>query len=178
MRHGRWVLAAAVMLLAACGSETPEEGEDVADAAGADTSPLLVLSSGDAPAAEAPAAEAAGGGAAEPAAAAVTGGDPVVEIRAFGDWYRAVIIDETAIADPLDLEAIGRSVCEGLTPCRAALWYDATKAPTGLPVAADQLVEQVFAFGRSAEGSEQIQWDCDRFPELEADHSCLPKPLF
>ena len=167
-RRVPWVLAA-VLLLAACGDDEPSGGAPVAaepDAAG------------DAPAEAAP--EAVGEPAAEPEpAAAVDPGElePIIEIRELNDWYRAVLIDERAIADPRDLEPIGREICEGMAPCRAAMWYDAEAAPAGLPVDEVNLRAQVFGFGRTMDGAENILWNCNVFPQFEAERSCLPRPM-
>jgi hypothetical protein len=146
------------MLLAACGGD--DEPEDAPSAAAE--------------------SEGAGERAVEPEpAAAVNPGDfqPIIEIRELNDWYRVVLIDERAIADPRDLEAIGRQICEGLAPCRAAMWYDAEAAPAAFPIDELNLRAQVFGFGRTIDGAENILWNCNVFPQFEAERSCLPRPM-
>jgi hypothetical protein len=142
---------AALLFVAAC-----DNGEPAAD------------TPADKPSAAAPAAD-----------SAVDPNDlqPIIEVRALNEWYRAVLIDERAITDPLELETIGRQICEGLAPCRAAMWFDAADAPTEYPVREIQIRYQVFAFGRTMSGDENILWNCDVFPEFEAERRCLPRPL-
>lgn len=101
--------------------------------------------------------------------------DAVIEIRELNDWYRAVLVDEAAIADVAQLEEIGREICIDMTPCRAALWYDARIAPATLPISSDALAAQVFAFGRNSEGEENANWNCDVFFEEDVDRRCLPR---
>jgi hypothetical protein len=166
-----WVLAAA-LLLAACGDDEPA-GETPAAPDAASEAPV---EAGPEAVGE-PAAELAP--VAELAPAAVDSGElePIIEIRELNDWYRVVLIDERAVADPRDLEAIGREICEGLAPCRAAMWYDAEAAPAGFPVDEVDLRAQVFGFGRTMDGAENILWNCNVFPQFEAERSCLPRPM-
>ena len=140
----------------------------------------------EAPAADTPAAEApaetpvageGGGEAGSPAPIDPAELEPIIEIRELNDWYRAVVLEPLAITDPLALEAIGREICEGLTPCRAAMWFDAADTPTGFPVQEAQLRYSVFAFGRALSGDENILWNCDVYPEFEAERRCLPRPM-
>ena len=35
--------------------------------------------------------------------------------------------------------------------------------------------KQAFAFGRTANGVENILWSCTLYPEFEAQHACLPR---
>ncbi len=157
-----WVLAAALLLAACGGDDEPAAGSPVAaepEAAGE-------------PAAGPEPAVAAEAGQPEPGEF-----EPIIEIRELNDWYRVVLIDERAIADPRELEAIGREICEGLAPCRAAMWYDAGAAPAGFPVDEINLRAQVFGFGRTIDGAENILWNCNVFPQFEAERSCLPRPM-
>lgn len=173
MKQTLTVLLSAAFLMAACGGDSSDE-EDVANGP-AEFDTRLIPVDGTDPEGDVEAADADASGAVEvdPAAA----GEAVVEVREIGDWFRAVVINEAAIADPVELEAIGRSICEGLTPCRAAMWFSAAEAATALPVTTDQVVSQIYAFGRSTEGNEVSQWNCELFPELAEDHSCLPRLL-
>jgi hypothetical protein len=123
------------------------------------------------------AADGAPGAIGSPAVAA--GGDtgPVLELRVLNDWYRAVLINEDAVADPHDLEAIARPICEGMQVCRVGLWYDEADMPEKMPVREAQLRYQVFAFGRTFDGSENVLWNCNVFPEFEVPNRCLPRPM-
>lgn len=103
--------------------------------------------------------------------------EAVAEIRPLSDWYFAVVINEEAVADPADLEPIGREICEGLAPCRAAMWYNPAIAPRAFPVDEDALLAQVFAVGRTIDGRENVLWNCDVFPQFEAERRCLPRLL-
>ena len=166
MKQTHWALAA-LLVLAACSNDEPA-GNDAAEVPGNELA-------GGAEPAVAPAAPPA---AAEPAAPVDPETiEPIIDVRELNDWYRALLIDERAISDPLELETIGRTVCEGLTPCRAAMWFDAADVPAALPVAEAQLRYQVFAFGRALSGDENILWNCDVFPEFEAGRRCLPRPM-
>lgn len=158
---------AAAMSVAACGDDDTS-GEETADAADAPAA-------AEAPAAGAPPVAANPAERAEPAESAATG--PVLEIRELNSWYRVVVIDERAMTDPLELEAIGREICEGLAPCRASMWFDADEAPAAFPVLEMNLRAQIFGFGRTEAGAENILWNCDFFPEFEADRRCLPRPM-
>ena len=90
---------------------------------------------------------------------------------------RAVLVDENGISDPRQLEAIARPFCEGQGPCLVALWYDRADYPTQMPVAEIQLRYQVFVLGRTLDGTENVLWNCNVFPEFEAERRCLPRPL-
>jgi len=158
---------AAAMFVAACGDDEPADQETAA--APEVEAPAAPEAPGDAPPA---AAEPAAPAAAEPAETGL-----VLEIRELNSWYRVVVIDERAMTDPLELEAIGREICEGLAPCRAAMWFDADEAPAAFPVLEMNLRAQVFGFGRTEAGAENILWNCDFFPEFEADRRCLPRPM-
>lgn len=161
---------AAAMFLAACGDDQPsDEGAATDPAAEAPATPD-VSAGGAQPVASNP-----GEPAAEASAPAEAG--PVLEVRELNSWYRVVIINEPALTDPLELETIGREICEGLAPCRAAMWFDADEAPAGFPVLEMNLQAQIFGFGRTEAGAENILWNCDFFPEFEADRRCLPRPM-
>ena len=174
-RPAHWIIASSLVLLAACGGDSSDE-EETADGGG-DVTPVVEAT---------PAIETEPGAVAgetiDPGENAVIPGDgdlePIVELRILNDWFRALVLNEAAIADPLELETIGKEICEGLTPCRVMIWYDAAEATAALPVTQEQIVSQVYAFGRSLAGVETSQWHCDRFPEFEAERRCLPQPLF
>lgn len=116
-----------------------------------------------------------------PAAAAPTPGatreNPVIEALALNDWYRAILVDRASIANPRDLETIARSYCEGLTVCRAAIWFEEGSLPRAMPVSATAVAAQAYAFGRTAAGVENTLWNCDLFPQFEAERACLPRRL-
>ncbi|MHA1559431.1 MAG: hypothetical protein ACTSWI_02015 [Alphaproteobacteria bacterium] len=179
-RPVHWIIAASVVLLAACGGDSSGE-EEVADGGGDDVAAVVEATT----AVEPVVGDEAGpvvGETIDPGENAAAPGDgdlePIVELRILNDWFRALVLNEAAIADPLELERIGKQICEGLTPCRVAMWYDPAEAPVALPVTQEQIVSQVYAFGRTLAGDENSQWHCDRFPEFEAERSCLPQPLF
>lgn len=161
------VALAAAVALSACSNDGDSE-DDIASPEPGASAPAEenVAAGGETPAADA--------GAEEPALNSDT---PIVEIYELNDWYRAVSLNEQAVADPEDLEALGREICEGLAPCRAAMWYDASLTPTAFPVAEEVLREQVFAFGRTTDGAENILWNCNFFPQFETDRRCLPRPM-
>ncbi|MCC6736541.1 MAG: hypothetical protein IT534_10510 [Bauldia sp.] len=102
-------------------------------------------------------------------------GNPVMEALELNDWYRAILVDGAAITDPHQLEALARSYCEGLTLCRTAIWFDVANLPRAMPVDADALQTQAFAFGRTANGAENVLWNCTLYPQFEAEHACLPR---
>ena len=175
LRPFHWIIASSLVLLAACGGDSSEE-EETANGGGdvtlaAEATPEIETDPG-----------AVAGETIDPGENAGTpdGGDlePIVELRILNDWFRVLVLNEAAIADPLELEIFGREVCEGLTPCRVMVWFDAAEATVALPVTQEQIVSQVYAFGRSLAGVETSQWHCDRFPQFEAERRCLPQPLF
>ncbi len=102
---------------------------------------------------------------------------PIVKVLVLGEFYRAALVDRSAVTSAQDLEAIARPVCEDTTPCRVGLWYDEASMPTELPVTVPQLEEQAFAFGRIYDGTENALWNCNIFPEFEAEHLCLPRDM-
>ncbi len=148
------LLATAALALAGCGDE-PET-------AGAVSEPTVAAAGGAAPA--------------ETVAATIPT-DPVIEAHELNDWYRVVLINPAAIRNPRDLEAIARPYCEGLPTCRVGLWYSERDFPRQLPVPGYQLRYQVFAFGRTITGAENALWNCDTFPEFEAERLCLPRAM-
>ena len=87
----------------------------------------------------------------------------------------AVNLDEALLADPLDLEQIGRPYCEGRTGCRVEIWFDREYLALALPVDHQQTEAVVFAFGISLAGRETTQWNCTLFPEMPSlGRRCLP----
>lgn len=152
--------------------ETPavEQGEPLAADVNApvDVSPEPADQDGETPAVEPEAS-------AEPAADEPL--NPVVDIRPLNDWYFAVVINQQALTDPAELEPIGREICQDLAPCRAAMWFNPQVAPNGFPVAERALREQAFAIGRTADGSENVLWNCNLFPQFEEERRCLPRLL-
>lgn len=102
-------------------------------------------------------------------------GNPVIEALELNDWYRAILVDRAAIADPHELEAIARPYCEGLAVCRAAIWFNAAALPRAMPVDADAVEVQAFALGRTANGTENVLWNCNLFPQFADEQACLPR---
>lgn len=161
------ILAAAI--LAACGGE---DSADDAERAQQDLAeplpppaaePVPAVAGEPAPPAP-PAAEAAG----EPRAV-------VIEAHELAATFISVLVNEDLLADPLDLEQIGRSYCEGRTGCRAVIWFDRPFLPLALPVDARQTEAAVFAYGINIAGRETAEWNCTRFPEMRtAGRRCLP----
>lgn len=154
------LLAAATLTLAGCG-----DSEEATPAIAPEAAVPVPVE---------PVAEPGGDAAVEPAPAP---GDPVIEVHELNDWYRAVLVDENAISDPRQLEAIARPFCQGQGTCLVALWYDRADYPTQMPVAEIQLRYQVFTLGRTLDGTENVLWNCNVFPEFEAERRCLPRPL-
>jgi hypothetical protein len=121
--------------------------------------------------------DAAGGAprAAEPAA------DPlaaVLRVLELSDDFRAVLVDEGLIADPEDLEVIGRHYCEGLDVCRTSIWLDEEYFPETLPVPEELTRFTMYGFGRNVIiNYEASQWNCAFFPQFEASRRCLPRPF-
>ena len=154
------LLAVIALLLAGCGeaSDTPPAGTASIEAPGA-ADPAIA----EAPTIEAPAAT-------NPEVA-------IIEMRELNTWYRVALVDPATIADPASFEALARLNCEGMEVCSIGFWYDANQIPSALPAAASQLDHQVFAFGRTFDGTENVLWNCDVFPQFEAAQRCLPRRL-
>jgi hypothetical protein len=110
--------------------------------------------------------------------AGVAVGDPqgaVIEAHELSASFIAILVDERLVGDPLELEAIGRSFCEGRTGCRAVIWFDRGYLPLALPVDARQTEASVFAFSVNIAGREAAEWNCALFPEAQAaGQRCLP----
>lgn len=102
---------------------------------------------------------------------------PVVEALALNDWFRAVLVDRASISNPRDLETIARSYCDGLAICRTAIWFDPAALPRAMPVSAASVDQQAYAFGRTGTGAENSLWNCNIYPEFEAERACLPRPM-
>ncbi|MGD9739168.1 MAG: hypothetical protein AB7O56_00760 [Bauldia sp.] len=161
-RTSSLVALVTALLLAACGDDDSAGDEPVAAE----------------PVAAEPVAAAPGGTPAPGVAGAeAIPANPVIEALELNDWYRAILVNPDAVADPRDLEAIARPYCEGLDVCRAAIWFDVRDLPRAMPVPARQIEEQAFALGRTITGEENILWNCDIFPEFEAERACLPRPM-
>jgi hypothetical protein len=157
------VLAIAA-LAAACG------GDDDASTANANRSDAVA------------AAETAGSGAPAPSGVAAVGADPllaVLQVLELDETYRAVLVDDALIADPHELELIGRHYCEGLDVCRTSIWFDAADLPDTLPVREEQMRFAAYGYGRNTHiDYEASQWNCTYFPEFEANRQdCLPRPF-
>jgi len=125
---------------------------------------------------------AAGKGEAAPPPAApvqkpVEAGGPILKLVELNFWYRAALVNREATRNPRDLEALARPICEGLNVCRVGVWTDEFSMPNGMPVRAPQLEAQEFAYGRTAKGEESALWNCNRYPEFEAENACLPRVL-
>jgi hypothetical protein len=103
--------------------------------------------------------------------------DSIIRTVELNTWYRAVLVDKAATRNPHDLEALVRPVCEGLTVCRVGVWTDEWSMPNAMPVRGAQLEAQEYAFGRNAKGEETSLWNCNKYPELEAEGACLPRVL-
>ncbi|MCW5697100.1 MAG: hypothetical protein KIS96_10270 [Bauldia sp.] len=103
--------------------------------------------------------------------------EPVVEVRQLSSSYTAMLVNEAAIDDPRELEAIARPHCTAPEGCRVGVWYNAADMPRELPVREIQIRYQVFAMGRSADGRENVLWNCNVFLEFEETGECLPRPM-
>lgn len=113
----------------------------------------------------------------QPEEVPVEKGGPVLRLVELNSWYRAMLVDPAAISDPHQLETLARPVCEGETVCRVGVWYDKYAVPNGMPVRKPQIEAQEYAFGRNAEGVETSLWNCNKYPEFEAEGACLPRLL-
>jgi hypothetical protein len=113
--------------------------------------------------------------AATPAAAAPP--SAILKVLQLADWYRAALVDKTQIKDPHELEALVKPVCDGLKACAVGVWYDEASMPQKLPVRPEQLDEQQYRFGRTYDGTEESLWNCDKYPEFEAEKDCLPREM-
>lgn len=102
-------------------------------------------------------------------------GGPVLRLVELNTWYRAALIDPAAVKDPRQLEALARPICDKLTVCRVGVWFDKYTMPNGMPVRTPQLEAQEYAFGRTANGAETSLWNCNKYPEFEAEDACLPR---
>ncbi len=118
---------------------------------------------------------------AAPLAAAVTMGTAtsplIVKVIELNDWYRAVLVEREATRHPRDLEALARPICEGMQVCRVGVWTDERTMPGAMPVRGQQLEAQEYAFGRNPAGEETSLWNCNKYPEFEAEDACLPRLL-
>ena len=126
---------------------------------------LAACSGGDAAAPKRPVAE----------VIPVEKGGAIVRLVKLNSWYHAALVDPAALESPRELEALGRAVCETLSVCRVGVWYDQFSMPNGMPVSSRQLEAQEFAFGRATSGTEAALWNCDKYPEFEAEEACLPR---
>jgi hypothetical protein len=104
-------------------------------------------------------------------------GPPVIKIVELNSWYRAMLVEREATRNPRDLEALAKPVCEGLTVCRVGVWTDEWSMPNAMPVRAPQLEAQEYAFGRNPQGEETSLWNCNKYPEFNAEAACLPLKL-
>jgi hypothetical protein len=165
-------LLAIGLCLSACGGDNDSGGQ--AAGAGAPTTAQPAAPAGT-PAAPAgtPAANAGGGA----AVTFIPGTEPIIEAITLLDWYRVLLVNPAAIADPRELEGIARPYCDGLETCRIGIWYDEADFPRELPVPNYRLNKQVFAFGRTLTGAENALWNCDVFPQLQAPGQCLPRGI-
>jgi hypothetical protein len=110
--------------------------------------------------------------------AATAGQSPlIIRVVDLNTWYRAALVEREATRNPKDLEALARPICEGLTVCRVGIWIDQWTMPNAMPVRAPQLEAQEYAFGRNAKGEETSLWNCNKYPEFEAEQACLPRVL-
>jgi hypothetical protein len=102
-------------------------------------------------------------------------GSAILHLVELNSWYHAALVDPAAIKDPRQLEALVRPICEKLTVCRVGVWYDKYTMPNGMPVRTPQLEAQEYAFGRTADGKETSLWNCNKYPQFEAEEACLPR---
>jgi hypothetical protein len=102
-------------------------------------------------------------------------GGAIVRLVQLNSWYRAALVDPEAVADPRDLDALVRPICDKMTVCRVGVWFDKFNMPNAMPVRTPQLEAQEFAFGRTADGTETALWNCSKYPEFEAEDACLPR---
>lgn len=116
-------------------------------------------------------------GSSAPLAADGTDASLVIKVVELNDWYRAMLVEREATRDPRDLEALARPVCDGLTVCRVGVWTDLRTMPNAMPVRGQQLEAQDYAFGRNPQGEETSLWNCNKYPEFEAEDACLPRLL-
>jgi hypothetical protein len=126
------------------------------------------------------AGEPAEGGVSSPAAGPTEAAafDAVIEMRILSEDFRAVLVDEALVADPRDLEAIGRYYCEGMNVCRTSIWFDEEFYPNDVPVPVENTQFAVYGFGRNAIiDYEASQWNCNFFPQFEETRQCLPRPF-
>jgi hypothetical protein len=100
---------------------------------------------------------------------------PVIKIVELNVWYRAMLVEREATRNPRDLEALARPVCEGLTVCRVGVWTEEYSMPNAMPVRAPQMEAEEYAFGRNPKGEETSLWNCNKYPEFEAEDACLPR---
>jgi hypothetical protein len=119
----------------------------------------------------------ASSGAASAASPTGEAGSPIIRVVELNSWYRAVLVDREATRNPRDLEALAKPLCEGMTVCRVGVWIDEWTMPNGMPVRASQLEAQEYAFGRNPKGEETSLWNCNKYPEFEAEGACLPRVL-
>jgi hypothetical protein len=124
---------------------------------------------------------AAGVGAASGLAESGEAGDPlaaVLRVLELSEDFRAVLVDEALIANPADLEVIGRHYCEGLDVCRTSIWFDEEYFPETIPVPEQLTRFTMYGFGRNVViNYEASQWNCAFFPQFEASRRCLPRPF-
>jgi hypothetical protein len=146
--------------------------------------PALVLAAAAALAACGGGEEESGGSeavAAVDASGLADAGDPlaaVLQMLELSEDFRAVLVDEGLIADPADLEVIGRYYCEGRDVCRTSIWFDEEYFPASLPVPEELTRYTMYGFGRNAIiNYEASQWNCAFFPQFEASRRCLPRPF-
>jgi hypothetical protein len=102
-------------------------------------------------------------------------GGPILRLVELNSWYHAALVDPKAVKNTRDLEALVRPLCDKLTVCRVGVWYDQYSMPNAMPVRTPQLEAQEYAFGRTAAGAETSLWNCNKYPEFEAEGACLPR---
>lgn len=118
-----------------------------------------------------------GGALAQEQAATPQRDGSIIRVVELNTWYRAALIERAATRNPRDLEALVRPICEALTVCRVGVWTDEWSMPNAMPVSRPQLEAQEYAFGRNAKGEETSLWNCNKYPEFEAEQACLPRLL-
>jgi hypothetical protein len=165
-------------LLTACGSED-SAGDEIGDGAQRGASEPVASAADELVLSEAVEPMPLAVGEAAPPAPGTLATDPlaaVIESHDLAPTFISILVDEELLADPLDLELIGRSYCRGRTGCRAVIWFDRNYLARALPVEARQTEASVFAFGVDIAGQESAEWNCAVFPEMEAaGRRCLPR---
>lgn len=101
--------------------------------------------------------------------------EQVIQTRTLSDSYVAILANRLAIPDPAALEDLARAGCGDREVCRVGVWYQFVAMPTHLPVDRESVAAMVFGFGRTADGAENRQWNCEVYPDLRGNQPCMPE---